>query len=79
MAAALGAVAGGVAGYFLLTEKGQQSLRSVRPRLDALAHELGGVQRSLHGVTDAARSGWQLLDEFVSHTNEHRSRSSVTH
>jgi uncharacterized protein YcfJ len=73
---AIGAVAGGVAGYFLLTKNGRKSLRAARPTLYELAHEIGDMKQSLHGVTDAVRSGRRLLDEFV---KEDRPSSSFTH
>jgi len=79
MSAAVGAVAGGVAGYLFLTESGRRSLRSFQPMLDELARDLGGVGQSLHGVTGAALSGWRLFDEFVNEVSTGRTRSSVTH
>lgn len=64
LAALIGAIAGGVAGYLFLTEDG----RRVRARLEPGMEDLVGEVRRLRGAVDsarvAAREGWGAIQDL---------------
>jgi hypothetical protein len=64
LAAVIGAIAGGVAGYLFLTEDG----RRVRARLEPGMEDLVGEVRRLRGAVDSARvvarEGWGAIQDL---------------
>ena len=75
VASAMGALIGGAAGYFFLTERGRVARRQFAPAIDELKRELGDLGKSLEGASGLAREGWKLLQELA----EDDSRYRVTH
>jgi hypothetical protein len=63
----LGALAGGVAGYLFLTDRGRELRSELEPRLDDLVGEVqrlgSAFDRTRHAVEEGWRSFNQLLNE----------------
>ena len=65
IATAVGAVAGGIAGYVLFTERGRQLRRRMEPALEDFAHELVQLRGTVNRAIGVASQGWQALDETL--------------
>ena len=65
IAAAVGAVAGGMAGYVLFTERGRQLRRRMEPALEDFAHELVQLRGTVNRAIGVASQGWQVIDETI--------------
>jgi hypothetical protein len=66
VAAIVGAVIGGVAGYLFLTENGRTlRRRQIEPALEDLARELSGFSATLQKATGIASEGWKLLGDAL--------------
>jgi hypothetical protein len=65
IAAAVGAVAGGIAGYVLFTERGRQLRRQMEPTLEDFAHELVQLRGTVNRAIGVASQGWQVIDEAI--------------
>jgi len=65
IAAAVGAVAGGIAGYVLFTERGRELRRRMEPTLEDLAHELVQLRGTVNRAIGVASQGWQVIDETL--------------
>lgn len=67
---AVGALAGGVLGaaaaHFLLTERGRQTLRQLRPALHELSGALQDCSVALERLGDALREGRRVTRELQS-------------
>jgi len=65
IAAAVGAVAGGMAGYMLFTERGRELRRQLEPALEDFAHELAQLRGTLRRAIGVASQGWNAIDETL--------------
>ena len=65
MAATIGAVAGGIAGYMLFTERGRDLRRRLEPALEDLAHELVQLRGTVTRAMGVASQGWNVLNEAL--------------
>lgn len=65
VATIVGAVIGGVAGYLLLTERGQVLRRRLEPALEDYARELNGFRVTLGKAAGVASEGWKLFNEAI--------------
>jgi gas vesicle protein len=64
LAATIGAVVGGVAGYLIFTEGGRGLRQRVVPALEEFADELLSVKTSALKLTDAASETWKVVDDL---------------
>jgi hypothetical protein len=58
-----GAVIGGIAGYFLFTERGRALRRQLEPALDDCVRELNSFRHTVEKAAGVASEGWKLLNE----------------
>jgi hypothetical protein len=65
MAAAVGAVIGGIAGYMLFTERGRTLRRQLEPALEDLVRELNHFRGTVTRAAGVASEGWKLLNEAI--------------
>lgn len=65
-AACLGAVAGGVWGFFYLTERGRNLRDQIEPLLDDLIGEMTRVRGTVDKARTAANEGWRSLNDITS-------------
>ena len=65
VAAVVGAVVGGIAGYLLFTERGRNLRRSLEPALEDFAHELGELRGTVGTAMGVASQGWHVLNEAM--------------
>lgn len=65
MAAVVGAVLGGVAGYVLFTERGRELRRQLEPALEEFGHELVQLRGTVNRAMGVASQGWHILDEAM--------------
>jgi hypothetical protein len=65
IAAAVGAVAGGFAGYVLFTERGRELRRRMEPALEDFAHELVQLRGTLHRAIGVASQGWDVFNDTL--------------
>jgi outer membrane lipoprotein SlyB len=65
LATILGAVAGGVCGWFYLTEAGRRTRRQIEPKLDDLIREFANVRSTVAKARTAANEGWRSLNEIT--------------
>jgi hypothetical protein len=63
IAMAVGAVAGGLAGYVLFTERGREMRRRMEPALEDFAHELVQLRGTLTRALGVASQGWNVINE----------------
>lgn len=63
--AVLGAVAGGLWGYFYLTEGGRQMRDQIEPRLDDFITEVRRLRGTVEKARAAANEGWQSLADAL--------------
>jgi hypothetical protein len=65
VAAAVGAVAGGLAGYMLFTEQGREMRRRLEPALEDFARELMQLRGTINRAMGVASEGWHVLNEAL--------------
>ena len=65
VAAAVGAVAGGLAGYMLFTERGRELRRQLEPTIEDFARELAQLRGTVNRALSVASEGWHVLNEAV--------------
>jgi len=65
IAAAVGAVAGGIAGYVLFTERGRELRRRMEPALEDFAHELVQLRGTVNRALGVASEGWHVINEAL--------------
>jgi gas vesicle protein len=75
VAAAVGAVAGGIAGYLLFTERGRDLRRRMEPAIEDFARELVQLRGTVNRAMGVASEGWHVLNEALGE----RGGSSVTY
>lgn len=61
----LGAVAGGVAGYLLFTERGRRMRAEFEPMVGDLARDVTHLQELMSRVRDTAGDGWRQMETLV--------------
>jgi hypothetical protein len=66
MCAALGALAGGVAGYLLMTERGRSLRTELEPRLDDLMGEVQRLGAAFERTRRAVDEGWRSFSHLAS-------------
>jgi hypothetical protein len=64
LAAVIGALAGGVAGYLYLTDDGQRMRARLEPGLDDLSRELRRLRSTVERARAAAEDGWGTLEDL---------------
>lgn len=64
LAACLGAVAGGLAGYLFLTEDGRRVRDRLEPGMEDLAREVRRLRGALDSAKVAAREGMAALEDL---------------
>jgi gas vesicle protein len=75
LAAILGAVIGGVAGYLFLTENGRMlRRRQIEPALEDLARELSSFSATVQKATGIASEGWKLIGDALGEADDRSSR-----
>jgi hypothetical protein len=65
MATIMGAVVGGVWGWFYLTESGRRVRDQIEPRLDDFMGELTRMRGTVEKARTAANEGWRSLTEMT--------------
>jgi hypothetical protein len=65
VAAVVGAVAGGIAGYMLFTERGRQLRRQMEPAIEDFTHELAQLRGTVRRAIGVASQGWEVIDETL--------------
>ena len=65
VAATVGAVAGGIAGYMLFTERGRELRRKLEPALEDFAHELVQLRGTVNRAVGVASQGWNVINEAI--------------
>ena len=70
VAAVVGAVVGGIAGYLLFTERGRNLRRQLEPALEDFAHELGELRGTVTRAMGVASQGWHVLNEAMGDREE---------
>ncbi len=65
VAAAVGAVVGGLAGYMLFTERGRDLRRKLEPALEDFAHELIQLRGTVSRAVGVASEGWNVINEAL--------------
>ncbi len=73
VAAVLGGVIGGVAGYLFFTEQGRAFRRDLEPAIDDFARELKSFRRTLEKAATVASEGLKLLNEAMAEGGSHES------
>ena len=66
----VGAVIGGVAGYFLFTERGRALRRQLEPALEDFARELNSFRSTIAKAAGVANEGWQLLNDAMGESGQ---------
>src|SRR6266849_4801577 len=61
----VGAVLGGLAGYFFFSERGRALRRQLEPALDDFARELNSFRSTMQKATGVASEGWKLLNDTL--------------
>ena len=61
----VGAVIGGVAGYFLFTERGRAMRRQLEPALEDFMRELNSFRGTIQRASGVASEGWKLLNDAL--------------
>ena len=64
----VGAVIGGVAGYFLFTERGRALRRQLEPAIEDFARELNSLRGTIQRASGVAAEGWRLLNDAIGDT-----------
>ena len=65
VAAIVGAVAGGMAGYMLFTERGRELRRRLEPAIEDFARELVQLRGTVNRAMGVANEGWHVLNEAL--------------
>lgn len=65
VASIVGAVAGGVAGYMLFTDRGRDLRRRLEPAIEDFARELVQMRGTVNRVMGVASDGWSVLNEAL--------------
>jgi hypothetical protein len=65
MAIGLGALVGGVAGYFLLTERGRQMRDELEPRLHEVLGEVDKLRTTFESTRTAVAEGWRSFNQLM--------------
>jgi hypothetical protein len=65
IAATVGAVAGGIAGYMLFTERGRELRRRLEPAIEDLARELVHLRGTVNRAMGVASEGWAVLNDTL--------------
>lgn len=65
VAAMVGAVAGGIAGYMLFTERGRDLRRRLEPAIEDFAHELVQLRGTVNRAVGVASEGWNVLNAAI--------------
>jgi len=65
VAAVVGAVIGGAAGYVLFTDRGRELRRRIEPELEDFARELMQLRGTVRRAIGVASQGWQVINETV--------------
>jgi hypothetical protein len=66
VASAVGAVIGGLTGYFLFTEHGRTLRRQLEPALEEFMEELSSFRSTVQKAAGVASEGWKLLNDTMS-------------
>jgi len=64
-AAVVGAVAGGIGGYMLFTERGRELRKRLEPALEDFAQELVQLRGTVNRAVGVASQGWHVLNEAL--------------
>lgn len=81
VAATVGAVAGGIAGYLLFTDRGRELRRRLEPAIEDFARELVQLRGTVNRAMGVASEGWNVLNEALgerSGSNVHFARHTQT-
>ena len=65
MAIGIGALVGGVAGYFLLTERGRQMRDELEPRLNDVLGEVDRLRQTFESTRSAVAEGWRSFNQLM--------------
>jgi hypothetical protein len=65
IAATVGAVAGGIAGYMLFTDRGRELRRRLEPAIEDFARELVQLRSTINRAMGVASEGWGVLNETL--------------
>lgn len=65
MAIGFGALVGGVAGYFLLTERGRQMRDELEPRLNDVLGEVDKLRQTFESTRTAVAEGWRSFNQLM--------------
>jgi hypothetical protein len=65
MAALVGAVVGGMAGYLFFTDPGRRLRRQLEPALEDIARELNSFRGTVQKAAGVANEGWRLLNDTL--------------
>jgi hypothetical protein len=77
VAAVVGAVVGGMAGYMLFTDRGRAFRRRLEPALEDFARELVQLRGTVNRALGVASEGWHVLNEALGERGE--TRAFTTH
>jgi hypothetical protein len=58
-----GAVLGGLAGYFFMTDRGRTMRRQLEPALEDFARELSGFRNTIQKAVAVASESWNALSD----------------
>jgi hypothetical protein len=58
-----GAVIGGLAGYFFMTDRGRALRRQLEPALEDFARELSGFRGTIQKAVEVANESWNALGD----------------
>jgi gas vesicle protein len=61
----IGALVGGIAGYFLLTERGRQMRDELEPRLNELLGEVDQLRQTFESTRSAVAEGWRSFNQLM--------------
>ena len=64
-AATVGAVAGGIAGYMLFTDRGRELRRRLEPAIEDFARELVQLRGTVNRAMGVASQGWYVLNDAL--------------
>jgi len=76
-ATVVGAVIGGLAGYFFFTERGRALRRQFEPAVEDIARELISFRTTVEKAGGVAKEGWKLLNDVLAE-GENSARYSTT-
>jgi gas vesicle protein len=61
----VGAVIGGIAGYFFFTEHGRRVRRQLEPALEDFSRELMSFRATIQKAAGVANESWKLLNDAL--------------